>query len=500
MHRRRLAGRVTHRLLLAMLSATVVGAQRRTAEQVPERIGLHYTLTLDTTQRGMVAVEVMLPVPVRTAVDFGMPRSIPMGYGTQPYDRFVEQLVARDSAGREIAITDIDGPRWRIAASATQPLRTISYRVNVQRMETGILNAGDASRLRTGYAGLLGYSVFGFVDGLTESAIALEVHMPVDWPVFSTLGVSPRRGTMSVRAPNFLALADAQLLAGPALVLRHVNGPVPFTLALYSEEPSLAADSLAALASQALQRTIDYFGITSLPHYTASYEVLAPLSPDHVYRFSMEHLESATYRLATGQVDLAGVGGDRTYYNLLHHTVHSWLPKQCAPAGYYPFSWDFAAPIDGIWFSEGWAQYLAADIFAGDGPDAARRRGERVTLRFAAPAADSLPPLAGMSTEALSRIASHQYSDDFRISAAVFSRGALMAQAIDERIRQQTGGRQTIRDVARALLAWCASSSSPVTADVIVDVVQRSTGVPSRDIVAEWLRPRGALAPDRARP
>ncbi len=496
--RHRVAAQAVRGVLLTLGLAATLGAQQR--ERAPDRPAIRYVLRLDPRQRGTVEVALTLPSLRRAPVDFAMPRAIPMGYGTQPYDRFVEELTARDSADRVIPLTKLDGTRWRIAASDAHPLRTIGYRVNVRRMEADILNAGDASRLRAGYAGLLGYTVFGFVDGTTEFPIDLDVHMPADWPLFSTLGTATARGTLRVHARNFLALADAQVLAGPALVLRQRMGQPPFTLALYSEQPSLDVDSLAALAWQAFTRTTEYFGSTTLPHYTASFEVLTPLSAGHVYRFSMEHLESATYRLATGQVELAGPGRDRTYYNLLHHTVHSWLPKQCAPSGYYPFMWDHAAPIDGIWFSEGWAQYLAADIFAGGGPDASRRRNERVALRFAAPAADTLPPIRGLGTEALSRIASHQYSDDFRISATVFSRGALMAQAIDERIRQSSGGRQSIRDVARALMAWCATSSAPVTTDVIVDVVQQSTGVASRDIVQEWLRARGTPAQDRARP
>jgi len=461
---------------------------------------VRYDLTLPGGDDGTVSVVITLPSPVTQAVDFAMPRSIPMGYGTQPYDRFVTDLSAHDARGTALAITDIDGPRWRIAASMDHPLRTIRYRVDVRRMEAAILNAGDASRIRPGYVGLLGYSVFGFLDAFIDTPIALEVRAPERWPIFTTLGPAPARGTSSATARNFYALADAQLFAGPDLVLRQITGGVPFTLALYAERPGPDADSLATLASQALRETIAYFGSSTLAHYTSSFEVLQPLSNQHEYRFSMEHLESATYRFAVGQLDLSAAARDRVYYNLLHHTVHSWLPKQCAPAGYYPFTWDHAAPIDGIWFSEGWAQYIAADIFGGSGSDARRRRQERVALRFDAAAADSLPPMRGRSTTALSRTASHQYSDDFRISAAVFSRGAKMASAIDDRIRTRTGERQSIRDVARALLSWCATSTTPVSDTVIATIVRQTTGVDVRDLIDRWLAPQGVPAFDRPRP
>lgn len=461
---------------------------------------VRYDLTLPGDESGRVSVVITFPSSVTQSVDFALPRSIPMGYGTQPYDRFVTALSAHDPRGTALAITDIDGPRWRIAASAEHPLHTIRYRVDVRRMEAAILNAGDASRIRPGYVGLLGYSVFGFLDAFIDRPIALDVRAPEEWPIFTTLGATSARGHSSLTAQNFYALADAQFFAGPDLVLRQVAGAVPFTLALYSEQPRLDADSLAMLASQALNKTIAYFGGSTLTRYTSSFEVLQPLSDQHEYRFSMEHLESATYRFAVGQLDLSAAARDRVYYNLLHHTVHSWLPKQCAPAGYYPFTWDYAAPIDGIWFSEGWAQYIAADIFGGSGPDAARRRQERVALRFDAAAADSLAPIRGQSTAALSRTASHQYSDDFRISATVFSRGAKMASEIDDRIRTRTGDRQSIRDVARGLLSWCATSSTPVTDSVIATIVRQTTGVEVRDVIDRWLAPRGVAAPDRARP
>ena len=56
------------------------------------------------------------------------------------------------------------------------------------RLEREILGAADASRARPGYAGLLGYSVFGYLEGWEARPVRLEVAAPSDWPVFTTLG------------------------------------------------------------------------------------------------------------------------------------------------------------------------------------------------------------------------------------------------------------------------------------------------------------------------
>lgn len=447
-----------------------------------------------------VAVTITLAEPWSRPAHFVMPRAIPMGYGTQPYDRFVAELTASDPSGRKVEVTDIEGPRWAIGSSPDRPLASLSYRVDLDRMDRAILTAGDASRVRADYLGLLGYSVFGFVDGLEDRPIELELRLPPTWPIATTLAPKvDATGTTTVRALNFYALADAQFMAGPGLELRRVPSAVPLLVASYAEGP-LDLTALAALADSALREAASWFGSTPFPHFTVAFESLRPVSPDHGYQFSMEHLESATFRYQSGTLDWSPAGRTRLRYNLLHHIAHAWIPKRCAPAGYYPFVWDHSAPIEMIWFSEGWAQYAAADMLALTTPDPAATRRRTAGRRFDAAAADTLPPIAGLSTAALSAISAHQYSDDFRLAQTVFSRGGLMAEAIDQRIRERTGGGKSFRDLARALLAWCATADQPVSVETLTTVARRETGVEVGDLIAAWLRPRGAPPAGRPRP
>ena len=461
----------------------------------PIRYALGYAAAGDST----VAVAITLPAPIARAVEFGMPRAIPMGYGTQPYDRFVTGLEARDPSDRPIPIDDIEGPRWRIAGSTERPVASIRYRVDLARMERQILTAGDASRARPRYLGLLGYSVFGFIEGLEGAPVQLTVLMPASWPVVTTLAPGAwSTASTRVQAADFYALADAQIMAGPAVGFTQVDAGVPLTVAVYAEEP-VDRSSLVELSGRALRAAIDWFGAPPAAHFTTSFEILRPISPDHGYRFSMEHLESATFRFATGEVDLTAAGRIRFQYNILHHVAHAWIPKRCAPAGYYPFEWDYPEPIDAIWFSEGWAQYVAADMLATMERDSSARR-RIVGRRFDAAAADSAAPIAGRSLEELSRTASHQYSDDFRIAQTVFSRGGLLAEAIDDRIRERSRGRRSLRNVIRALMSWCGKAESTVTRPVLERIIREAGGVESPDLFDHWLAPRGTIVPGRPRP
>lgn len=127
-----------------------------------------------------------------------MPRAIPMGYGgEQRYDAFVSDVMTFDGttprttgalAARPVAIAAAreEGPGWRLEAGATR----VTYRVDLRRMEREVHAASDQSRVRDGYLGALGYSVFAFVDGFETRPARLRIEGPPGWPVISTL--SPR--------------------------------------------------------------------------------------------------------------------------------------------------------------------------------------------------------------------------------------------------------------------------------------------------------------------
>ncbi|MGE0438974.1 MAG: hypothetical protein AB7S39_00700 [Gemmatimonadales bacterium] len=459
---------------------------------------LRYRAALRAPGDSLLQISLTLPAPLARGVDFVMPNAVPMGYGANPYDRFVVGLAGITPAGARLVPEDIDGPRWRFPSGPEAPLAAIHYAVNLAAMDREILSAGDASRVRPRFVGLLGYATFGYVEGTQFSPAEVRLVVPAGWPAFTTLASGVRTDSVTAAATGFYHLADAQYLGGPDLRLLTPAAPVPLTVAVYAEG-AFDTDTLAVLAARALRATTDYFGSAPFPRYTVSFESLRPVSPAHGYRFSMEHLESATFRFEAGATRMNGDARTRFYYNLLHHIAHAWIPKRCAPAGYYPFVWDDPVPIDGIWFSEGWAQYLAADMLARDpafGPTAARAL---IAFRFDA-ATDSAPPIAGRTVPELSRIAAFRYSDDFRLSAHVFSRGALMAAAIDERIRSRTGGRQDLRGVARALLTWCAQSSAPVTEVTLNRLVAETTGVDVADLIDAGLAARGTRPGDRPRP
>ena len=475
--------------LAAVAAATAMALAGAAAQ--PGALDVSYRFTYDQPGSPTVAIAIAWPDPLAGPGSLVMPRAIPMGYGEQRYDAFLLDVLGFTADGKSAPLEREEGPRWRLPAGTTR----VSYRVDLGALERAVTAASDQSRVREGYLGALGYSVFGYVDGHEARPARLHVEAPKGWPVFSTLApVWPvRAAPVDADAPNYYALADGQMVLGPRAEIRRVSEtPVPLYLAAYAEGP-VDLDRLERLASTAFARVIDYFGTAPFGHYTVHQELLEPISPRHEYGMSMEHLDSSTYYLAASSgLTAASPPEDdaRILYNFAHHMAHAWVPKRAYGRGYFPFQWELAPVIDSIWFAEGFGQYAAIMALAPGTPDPTAFREGILNRRFRSNFASAPAFLKRLPLVELSRVASTRYAEDFRTGRLVFSRGGLMAAALDDRIRAETKGASSLRDALRYMVGWVARERRGFEdADELASVFRQATGVDTRTVIEEWLRP-----------
>jgi len=477
-------------MLRPLLSAVLVLAALEPARVLAQPAGgvtyhVRYATAGDTT----VSVELTWASALAAPRALVMPRAIPMGYGEQRYDQFLRDVRA-GAAGAARPATREEGPRWHLPAGTTQ----VTYLVDLAAMERTVRAASDQSRVREGYLGALGYSLFAFVDGFETRPVRLRIEGPAGWPVFATL--APRfpltAGPVETGAADYYALADGQIVMGPkAEVRRLTTTPVPVYLVNYAEGP-VDLDRVGRLALTAFERVASWFGTVPFAHYTLHQELLTPISPDHEYGMSMEHLGSSTYYLAaTAGITAASTADDdaRVLYNYAHHIAHAWVPKRAYGQGYFPFQWELAPVLDSIWFAEGFGQYAAIQAVAAGTPDPAAFRAGMLQRRFRANVASAPDFLKRLPLVDLSRVASTRYAEDFRTGRLVFSRGGLMAAAIDDRIQRETSGGKSLRDGLRYLVEWTAREQRAFTLDELPGLLRQATGVDVRAVVEEWLRP-----------
>ncbi|HMD32398.1 MAG TPA: hypothetical protein VKG84_10850 [Candidatus Acidoferrales bacterium] len=464
-------------LASVLLAVTASSPPARAASPPPMR----YELTYAAAGSATVHVRIDLPAAASPCT-LMIPRAVPMGYGEEPYDRFVTNVKAFDAAGKPLQVARAEGPRWSVGTASR-----VEYDVDVARMEREITTGTDSSRVRPDYAAFLGYSVFGLIEGKEDLPIVLHVVAPKGWPVFSTL--APAGGEM--RAGNFYALADAQIVMGPAFHARQVQYAgekrVPLHLVYYSEVPVDGA-RLETISGQAVAAMLDYFdvpGPAPFAHYTVFLEFLKPASPKHEYGFGMEHMESFHAALAAADADPAAFPDARLRYHIAHHVAHAWIPKRSYGEGYYPFTWASAPQIDTIWFSEGFAQYAAIAALA----TTEDQRQQMLDRRFRSVLRETTPELRHMPLRELSLLASTQYATDFRIGQLTFARGGLMAAEMDDYIQSETHGQKTLRDALRFLIAWSAQNHRAFRIEDLPVRFREATGADITPILEKWLAP-----------
>ena len=481
-------------LLAGVVVAGAVAAQ-------PPAAAVSYRFHYAAPGDDFAAVTIEWPTPLAEPRSLVMPRAIPMGYGEQRYDAFVSDVMTvggprplggGDATAMPAAVAAVreEGPRWRLVAGTTR----VSYRVDLRRMEREVHAASDQSRVRDAYLGALGYAVFAFVDGFETRPVHLRIEGPAGWPVFATL--APRfplaAGPLDASAADYYALADGQIVMGAkAEVRRLTTSPVPVYLVNYAEGP-VDLDRVGRLALTAFTRVAAYFGTVPFDHYTLHQELLTPISPAHEYGMSMEHLGSSTYYLAASAgLTAASTDADdaRVLYNFAHHISHAWVPKRAYGQGYFPFQWELAPVLDSIWFAEGFGQYAAVMAVAAGTPDPAAFRAGMLQRRFQANVTSAPGFLRRLPLVELSRVASTRYAEDFRTGRLVFSRGGLMAAAIDDHIQRETRGTRSLRDALQFLVAWTAREQRAFTIDELPGLIRQATSVDVGPVVAEWLRP-----------
>lgn len=446
---------------------------------------VHYLLSFNDSASAQLQISIEVPRALATPVEFIMPRSVPGEYAVTKYDLFVQspRAVSPEGKTRPMTRNDLGAPRWFLADSGFL-VKRIVYTVDMKKMDEGIHDASDKSLLRTGFAGLLNYSVFGWIEGCDRLPVSCSIRTFSTWPVFSTIAptATPAKGNLEIRATDYYELADAQTFLGPRFRVKEYKALVPLFVADYSEGKQADLDNYAWMETQSLGILNDYFGELPFRQYTVLFRQVIPLPDDDPGNFGMEHLQSSTFFGDTSRIVTTKLSEAQLWKKIpgyLHHMAHAFIPLRCYGDSYRPYVLEIPPVINNIWFNEGFMWYIVADTLK----DKAMLEDFRRSTFGAAPAIRQMP------LSELSQIASTQYAEDFRIGTAVFSRGALMAAEINDYVKAQTGGKYSMRTIYRYLYEWSRKNSRAFTLREFPDLMKSATGVDVSAIYDKWQRP-----------
>jgi predicted metalloprotease with PDZ domain len=424
---------------------------KRTAPRAAESIA--YRIVPADPRGHLFEVELTVSEPAPDGQRLALPAWIPGSYMIREFARHVVRLQARDARG-PLRVDKLDKHTWQ-AAPARGTL-VVSYTVYAWDLSV------RAAHLDETHGFFNAPSVCLRVLGQEARACTVDLEPPPpavarDWKVATTLPeAGARRGGFGrYRAADYDALADHPVEMGRFVTVAFEAGGATHEIVVTGRSDidmaRLARDLEPVCAAQA-----------------ALFEPRTKRAPFDRFLFlttavgdgygGLEHRDSTA--LLCGRNDLPWPGmaesneGYRTFLGLASHEYfHAWHVKRIKPAAFVPYDFDREAYTRQLWIFEGFTSYYddlmlvrAGVISTGDYLKAVART---VSLVQRGPGR-GVQSVAESSFDAWVKYY-RQDENSPNTVVSYYTKGSLVAMAVDLAVRAKTAGRASLDDAMRLL-------------------------------------------------
>ena len=412
---------------------------------------IHYLIVpaAPEAHRFEVTVRVSDPEPAGQAL--WLPVWVPGSYLVREFARHVLAVSARDGQGLPVAVTKVDKHRWRCAPC----IGPLSVTCEVYAWDLSV----RAAHLDTTHAYFNGSAVFLAVAGREHERCTVDIEPPPGeafkaWRVATTLerAGAPEHGFGRYRAADYDELIDHPVECGTFDLVSFDAHGVRHDVALTGRHRG-DLDRLAHDLARACTAQIDLFGAP--PPFDRYLFQITVVGDGYG---GLEHRRSTSLQCSRDDLPQAGQSktGDR-YRTLLglasHEYFHAWNVKRIKPAAFLPYDLSREAYTRQLWAFEGITSYyddlalVRCGLFTHD--EYLQMLGETVTrvLRGGGRLRQSV---AESSFDAWIKF----YRPDENTPNAVvsyYTKGSLVALALDLTLREATGGARSLDDLMRRL-------------------------------------------------
>jgi predicted metalloprotease with PDZ domain len=398
-----------------------------------------YTLRVDSADLSAMHVEMRLR---GTADTFRLAMAAHPEYDDR-YWRYVDGPRVQARGGRAGVVVREDSALWRVVAPGGEAV--VRWAVRLPAAEGPSRAAWRPFLTPTG--GLVGGPhAFMYLVGATDAPASVRFDLPAEWEIATALQPTADQGGGGrvFRAADAETLVESPALVGRLRSWRFVAGGVPHRVVYWPRPDAAPFDTatfvrnLAGLAGQA----IALFGGTPYREYTFLFQDGAS--------GALEHPASVT--LGAPSEQLAADPGP-LLMETAHEFVHTWNLMHLRPAERGGLDWRPARPTRVLWWSEGATMFYAdlllrrAGIPTSDSTRAAHLAG--LIARYLGSAGNRHIPPERSSLVAYG--APPGSLGDY--SPSVHLQGELLAALLDLMVRDGSGGRRSLDDAMRTLIA-----------------------------------------------
>ena len=367
--------------------------------------------------------------------DFKMPQWHPGFYRILDYAKNVQNFRAEDGAGRALSWEKVTKNTWRVAADNTAAV-VLNYDVY------GAIPFGAQNYLGDNRAYIAPTGVFVHVAGHIQNPVTVTFQLPPEWTrIASGLdAVAGRPNTFS--APDFDVLYDCPILIGNQELFEFEVQGIPHRVALETVPASVDRQKMLADLKRMVEAATRLIGDIPYKHY-----MFLMMGAGNG---GIEHLNSAS--ISFNGNNLTTENGYRGWLSYVaHEYFHNFNVKRIRPLALGPFDYDTENLTGMLWVSEGLSVYyqdiviLRAGLITRDQylekMKNAIGRFENASGHHYQSATDS-----SMNTWGTSGV-----GGDRNTTISYYDNGAMLGAMLDLKIRHESGNRQSLDDVMRAL-------------------------------------------------
>ncbi|HEY0722255.1 MAG TPA: PDZ domain-containing protein [Gammaproteobacteria bacterium] len=437
---------------------------------------IHYEIIPVNPSAHLFEVTLTIAKPDPNGQVVSLPAWIPGSYMIRDFAKNIVEIAA-SSDGKSVALTKLDKQSWRCA-----PCRgALTLRYSVYAWDLSVRSA----HLDTTHGYFNGTSVFLRVHGQDHLPCSVEIVRPEGpfaeaWRVATTL---PRDGAHkwefgSYRAADYDELLDHPVEMGDFTLIEFTACGVPHAIALTGRHRA-DAERLAHDLQALCEYEIKFFGEPA-PMQEYLFQVMVV---DDGYG-GLEHRSSTS--LLCSRSDLPRKGdsemsdGYRSFLGLCSHEYfHTWNVKRIKPAAFIPYDLSREVHTPLLWLFEGFTAYYDDLILRRcgliDDQSYLELLGQNIT-RVLRGTGRLKQPLAESSFDAWTKY----YKQDENAPNAIISyytKGALVALALDLLIRRDSDGARSLDDVMRTLWQRHGLANRGVTEEGIEALINEIAGV-----------------------
>jgi predicted metalloprotease with PDZ domain len=415
---------------------------------------INYTIVPKGPAAHLFEVTLTVSAPDPKGQVFSLPAWIPGSYMIREFARNIVQIHA-ESGGKKVDLEKLDKHTWQ-AAPCDRPL-TLRYEVYAWDLSV------RAAHLDQTHGFFNGTSVFLRAEGQESAPHVVDIRRPdgpayKDWRIATALPTlkAKRYGFGTYIAASYDELIDHPVEMGTFELATFKAHGVPHDIVITGRVPNLDMPRLVADLKKICEAQISLFepktGRAPMDRY-----VFLTLAVGDGYG-GLEHRASTA--LICSRADLPVIGkkemsdGYRTFLGLCSHEYfHTWNVKRIKPAAFAPYDLQNESYTTLLWLFEGFTSYYDDLMLARSGVI-----DEQAYFKLIAKTINGVLRGSGRTKQSVAESSfdawiKYYRQDENAPNAIVsyYTKGSLVALALDLTIRSETKGKRSLDDVMRAL-------------------------------------------------